>query len=197
MKKTKLTKEEEYALIKEYQTTGDNKSLSKLLNEHMGIIKNRALKMTHGWGDLDALIQEGAIGAMDAIKKFDCDRNVYLSTYIGTCVWGAMCVYVTKQSALNRHSNTEPHDLSWGVENSMLNQPQYSAEISESAELVEEYMNTLTEKQIDCFSVYSLEIDHDGIKQVCEKYNIGSTRVWIIANAVRNGINKVLCLEQP
>ena len=76
-----LEKEEEYKLILEWQKNKDEKSLSKLLVAYHKLVKSISRRyLSYGVSHED-LIQEGIIGLMHAIEKFDVSKGFRLSTY--------------------------------------------------------------------------------------------------------------------
>lgn len=84
-KNTFLPKEEQYRLLKIYHTTEDekekNKARDELLKTNQLLIVSIAKKYKIRGIDLDDLIQEGNMGLMKAIDKYDISTNYALSTY--------------------------------------------------------------------------------------------------------------------
>ena len=75
-----LSKEKERILLIETKK-GDKRARDILVKRNIGLVKSIANRhMQNGLSILD-LIQEGIIGLMIAIKKFDLSKNVVLSTY--------------------------------------------------------------------------------------------------------------------
>jgi RNA polymerase sigma-32 factor len=76
-----LTAEEEYDLARAYQKTGDLQAAQKLVLAHLRYVV-RVSKGYLGYGlPLADLIQEGAIGLMKAVKRFDPDVGVRLVSF--------------------------------------------------------------------------------------------------------------------
>ncbi len=76
-----LSAEEELNLAERLQKTGDNEAAYKLVMSHMRFVVHVA-KGYLGYGlPLRDLIQEGSIGLMHAVKKFDPSAGVRLATY--------------------------------------------------------------------------------------------------------------------
>ncbi len=76
-----LSAEEERTLAKKLQKTGDSEAAYKLVMSHMRFVVHVA-KGYLGYGlPLRDLIQEGSIGLMHAVKKFDPQAGVRLATY--------------------------------------------------------------------------------------------------------------------
>lgn len=79
-----LTKDEEYALAVDYQKTRDLDAAHKLVTSNLRFVIKIAMEF-RGYGvSLKDLIQEGNVGLMTAVKKFDPTRGFRLITY---AVW--------------------------------------------------------------------------------------------------------------
>uniref|UniRef100_A0A7C3V693 RNA polymerase sigma factor n=1 Tax=Desulfobacca acetoxidans TaxID=60893 RepID=A0A7C3V693_9BACT len=79
---TLLTPEEEKHLTILYRETGDKEAAYKLITSNLRLVIKIALEFQKYWmKNLLDLIQEGNIGLMQAIKKFDPYRGIKLSYY--------------------------------------------------------------------------------------------------------------------
>ena len=79
---TLLTPEEEKTLTVRYRETGDKEVAYKLITSNLRLVIKIALEFQKYWmKNLLDLIQEGNIGLMQAIKKFDPYRGIKLSYY--------------------------------------------------------------------------------------------------------------------
>jgi RNA polymerase sigma-32 factor len=77
-----LTPEEEKSLTIRYRETGDKEVAYKLITSNLRLVIKIALEFQKYWmKNLLDLIQEGNIGLMQAIKKFDPYRGIKLSYY--------------------------------------------------------------------------------------------------------------------
>ena len=76
-----LSKEEEFQLFHEYQTKGDRKAAIKLILSNLRVSIAIASEYRHRGADQMDLIQEGNVGLLQAIKKFDVTRNVRFHAY--------------------------------------------------------------------------------------------------------------------
>ena len=76
-----LTKEEETELAISYREHGDLEAARKLVSSNLRLVIKIALEYYRHWMDLLDLIQEGNVGLMQAVKKFDPYRGYRLSTY--------------------------------------------------------------------------------------------------------------------
>jgi len=77
-----LSREEEFALTVRYLETKDPEATYKLITSNLRLVVKIALDFQRHWmTNLLDLIQEGNIGLMQAIKRFDPYRGVKLSSY--------------------------------------------------------------------------------------------------------------------
>jgi len=76
-----LSQEEEYELAKRYREQGDLFAAQRLVLSHLRYVA-RIAKMYSGYGlQVADLIQEGSIGLMKAVKRFDPDMKVRLVSF--------------------------------------------------------------------------------------------------------------------
>ena len=77
-----LTREEEVALGKQVQEHGDQEAAYRLVTSNLRLVVKIALEFQRVWmQNLLDLIQEGNIGLMQAVRKFDPYKNVKFSYY--------------------------------------------------------------------------------------------------------------------
>ena len=76
-----LSKEEELQLFQEYQTHGSREAAVKLIMANLRVSVSIAAEYLHTGADHMDLIQEGNVGLMQAIKKFDPSKNVRFYAY--------------------------------------------------------------------------------------------------------------------
>ncbi len=76
-----LTAEEEYELATRLQENGDVDAAQRLILSHLRFV-NRIAKGYSGYGlPVADLVQEGNIGLMKAVKRFDPDKGVRLVSF--------------------------------------------------------------------------------------------------------------------
>ena len=77
-----LTKEEEYRLAVKYREEKDTDAAYRLVTSNLRLVVKIALEFHRAWVmNLLDLIQEGNIGLMQAVKKFDPYQDIRLSSY--------------------------------------------------------------------------------------------------------------------
>ncbi len=76
-----LTLEEEDSLLKELHETGDIEVAKKLVLANLRLVVKIALEYRSAWQNVMDLIQEGNIGLMKAVSKYDATKGAKLSYY--------------------------------------------------------------------------------------------------------------------
>jgi len=77
----KLDREEEDALARKWQRDHDLASVQELINANLHVVAAIAREYRHFGLPEEDLIQEGTLGLMQAVKRFDPDRGFRLKTY--------------------------------------------------------------------------------------------------------------------
>lgn len=76
-----LTVEEEGLLARHYRETGSKVAESRLVNANLRLVVKIAREYPTGRTSLLDIIQEGNVGLLHGIRKFDPERNIRLSSY--------------------------------------------------------------------------------------------------------------------
>jgi RNA polymerase sigma-32 factor len=76
-----LTREEEHQLAVLYHETGDVEAAKKLVTSNLRLVVKIAYEYKRAYRNMMDLVQEGNIGLMHAVKRFDPHRGVKLSSY--------------------------------------------------------------------------------------------------------------------
>jgi len=104
-----LSIEREKELTQAWCGDGDERALAELTEAHMRMAVSTAIKF-RGYGlPLGDLIQEGAIGLLEAAKRFDCDREVRFCTYAGWWIRASMQDYVLRNWSIVRIGSKSAH----------------------------------------------------------------------------------------
>lgn len=69
------------ALLVEYHRRGDRQARERLIHQYMPLVKRLARRYAGRGEQVEDLVQVGSIGLINAIDRFDLDRNVELSSY--------------------------------------------------------------------------------------------------------------------
>ncbi len=76
-----LSREEEHALALQVRETGDPEAARQLVVSNLRLVVKIAMDYRRVWTNLLDLIQEGNVGLLQAVKRFDPSRGVKLSSY--------------------------------------------------------------------------------------------------------------------
>ena len=101
-----LTREEEQELARRYRDTGDREALFRLVTANLMLVARIALSFRRASRNLLDLIQEGNIGLLQAIERFDPELNVRLPTYAGWWVRAYMVKFLLDNVRLVRVGTT-------------------------------------------------------------------------------------------
>jgi RNA polymerase sigma-32 factor len=101
-----LTREEEQELARRYRDTGDREALFRLVTANLMMVVHVARSFRRAARNLLDLIQEGNIGLLQAIERFDPDVGVRLPTYAGWWVRAYMVKFLLDNVRLVRVGTT-------------------------------------------------------------------------------------------
>lgn len=95
-KKPSLCQEEERKLLKKYQKTGDEKAFERLVESHMKIVIAIARKYAGYKMSMIDIIQEGNIGLINAVNKYDLSKNNRLAVYAAWHIKAQIMEFILK-----------------------------------------------------------------------------------------------------
>jgi RNA polymerase sigma-32 factor len=102
-----LSKEEELQLFHEYQTQGSREAAVRLILANLRVSVAIAAEYLHSGADHMDLIQEGNVGLMQAIKKFDPTKNVRFHAYAAWWVRAYILRYLLNTYRLVKVGTTQ------------------------------------------------------------------------------------------
>jgi len=102
-----LTREEENALARRFRDTGDLDAAARLVSANLRLVVKLAHEYHRNPLALLDLIQEGNIGLMQAVKKFDPHRGVKLSTYAAWWIRAYILRYIMDNWKMVKLGTTE------------------------------------------------------------------------------------------
>lgn len=76
-----LTRDEERIIAEHFRATADANAEQKLVNSNLRLVVKIALEYQSGRVNLLDLIQEGNVGLIHAVRKFDHEKNIRLASY--------------------------------------------------------------------------------------------------------------------
>ena len=102
-----LTREEERELAEEFRRTGDLKAAYRLVASNLRLVVKIANEYHRNPLSLLDLIQEGNIGLMQAVKKYDPGRGVKLSSYAAWWIRAYILRYIMDNWRMVKLGTTE------------------------------------------------------------------------------------------
>jgi RNA polymerase sigma-32 factor len=106
MRQALLTKEDEINFIKDWQLSQNQRSLNKIVSAHLRLVISIANKFRNYGLPINELVQEGNVGLMQAVDKFDLERDVRFSTYSSWWIKAAMQTFILKNWSIVRIGTT-------------------------------------------------------------------------------------------
>lgn len=101
-----LTLEEEHELTKAYHERKDPVAARKLVVHNLRLVVKMAYKYRRAWANVLDLIQEGNVGLVEAVQRFDPFRGARFSTYATFWIRAYMLRYLLEHSRMVRISRT-------------------------------------------------------------------------------------------
>ena len=101
-----LEAQEEIRLAKQWRDKGDSKAADRLIKSHLRLVAKIASRY-RGYGlPLSDLIAEGHIGIIQAVRRFDPERGVRLSTYAMWWIRASIQEYILRSWSLVKIGTT-------------------------------------------------------------------------------------------
>ena len=138
-----LTHEEEVAFATRLRATGDLDAAGKLVLSHLRLVVSISRKyLGYGLPHGD-LIQEGNIGLMKAVKRFDPDQGVRLVSYAMHWIKAEIHEYILKNWRMVKVATTKAQRKLFFNLRSM------KQSMKDDADAVDTHRNTLTQSEVD------------------------------------------------
>jgi len=102
-----LTREEEHELAVAYFEHGDTDAARKLVTSNLRLVVKIAYDYRQAYKNLLDLVQEGNIGLMQAVKKYDPYRGVKLSSYAAWWIRAYILRYILNNHRLVKLGTTQ------------------------------------------------------------------------------------------
>lgn len=102
-----LTREEEYDLAVRWVEDGDKEAARKLVTSNLRLVVKIAHEYRRAYQNLLDLVQEGNVGLVKAVQKFDPYRGVKLSTYSGWWIRAYILKYILNNWRLVKIGTTQ------------------------------------------------------------------------------------------
>lgn len=138
-----LTKEEQFEYIRRIQA-GDKEAERIFVTMNLPLVKKVASKFLHRPDDFEDLINEGIIGMVIAIKRFDISRDLKFSTYAVWWIRETIARYVLRNQTMIKSSY---HILEKHIKlKKMIDELKISLKRAPSLEEISEYTGISQEK---------------------------------------------------
>ena len=135
-----LGKEEERALARR-ANEGDEEAEEKLITSHLGFVFKLANGYRRSGVPMSDLVQEGMVGLIHAVRRYNPDLDTRLSTYARWWIRASMQDYIVKSWSLVRLSTTSAQ------KSLFLNLRRKTSELIEGADaLSENFVSQLAER---------------------------------------------------
>lgn len=102
-----LTRDEEYDLAVKWVEQGDREAGRKLVTSNLRLVVKIAHEYRRAYQNLLDLVQEGNVGLVKAVQKFDPYRGVKLSTYSGWWIRAYILKYILNNWRLVKIGTTQ------------------------------------------------------------------------------------------
>jgi len=101
-----LTREEEAAIARHYHATRDPESARRLVESHLRLVAKIARQCCSRAAMLPDLIQEGCLGLMRAVQKYDPGRGIRLSSYAAWWIRAFIYQHIMTNSRMMKIATT-------------------------------------------------------------------------------------------
>ncbi len=115
---TKPENQIDYETWQHYRQTQDPALRNEIVMHYSYIVKYIVIKMGtlfRGVGDQDDLINEGIMALMDAVERYDEDREVKFETYASIRVKGAIIDFIRRQDWVPRRVRKNARDMEHAI----------------------------------------------------------------------------------
>jgi RNA polymerase sigma-32 factor len=102
-----LAREEEHEIAVQFVKTGDSDLATRLINANLRLVLKIAFEYRHERRNLLDLVQEGNLGLIHAVHKYDPDRDVKLSTYASWWIRANILKFILSNSRLVKVGTTQ------------------------------------------------------------------------------------------
>lgn len=102
-----LTREEEHELARKFVEEGDVGAAKQLVTSNLRLVVKIAYDYRRAYKNILDLVQEGNMGLMQAVNKFDPYRGVKLSTYAGWWIRAYMLKFILNNHRLVKLGTTQ------------------------------------------------------------------------------------------
>jgi RNA polymerase sigma-32 factor len=102
-----LSREEEHKIAVEYAATGDRRLANQLITANLRLVVKIALEYRTAHRNLLDLVQEGNVGLIHAVEKYDPHRGFKLSTYASWWIRAYVLKFILSNARLVKIGTTQ------------------------------------------------------------------------------------------
>jgi RNA polymerase sigma-32 factor len=102
-----LSRDEEHALAERLQRTGDPGAADRLVTANLRLVVKLAREYQRRGTELLELVQEGNLGLLEAVRRFDPSRGVKLASYASFWIRAYILKYLITSARLVRLGTTQ------------------------------------------------------------------------------------------
>lgn len=147
MKEPMLSRDEEKNLAQLWVSNGNKKAMHSIIKSYSKLVIAFSMRFKNYGLPVNDLVQEGHIGLMQAIGKFDPSRDIRFSTYASWWIRSAIQDYVLKNWSIVRTGTTASQKaLFFSLRRLKIELGKYSKNEEEVTKKVAEKLNVKTEE---------------------------------------------------
>tara|TARA_R110000822_G_scaffold275773_1_gene397894 strand:+ start:23509 stop:24090 length:582 start_codon:yes stop_codon:yes gene_type:complete len=187
------TKEQELELFRKYKNEGCIKSRDILIDAHMGMMVKQSRKLTWNESLQEELVQEGVIGVLRYLDKFDPSLGNRLITYLTTITSGSMKTYMRQTADIfcrAKQKEVKTDDDYQLIDSGFMDNIIQERQLDRIAD----YLNSISPFKAECFisSNVSDACDHNNAV-LAEKYGCTRSNISFVSQQTKKKMQKLLC----
>ena len=167
------------ALWLEYQKKPTQQLREQLIIEYAQLVKLVAGRLSMYLGhnvEYDDLVSYGIFGLIDAIDKFDTEKNVKFETYASLRIRGAILDQIRKMDWIPRTVRQRQRKIDDAIKSVEMRTGKNATEVFKSAIYFTEIDADIVDEIISNIGYYASEKDLEGIKEEVHRYVLYRTQ---------------------
>ena len=140
---TLLEPDEERALWQAYKDNGDMMARSRLIEQYQPLVFKETMRWHIHCNILSDALQEGTLGLMEAVERYDYRRGVAFPLFAVHRIRGAILDYLKREGAVSAVSLDEPDERGVTLQDTLCDEEQDPAEATSRQLLLEKVGHVL------------------------------------------------------
>lgn len=140
---TLLEPDEERALWQAYKDNGDMMARSRLIEQYQPLVFKETMRWHIHRDILSDALQEGTLGLMEAVERYDYRRGVAFPLFAVHRIRGAILDYLKREGAVSAVSLDEPDERGVTLQDTLCDEEQDPAEATSRQLLLEKVGHVL------------------------------------------------------